>query len=101
MAPSSRRNFLTVAGAGAAGIGLSSAIGLAGADTFAWGAATPATAPAVVPAGLSGSLVAYIDDVQGDEVSLMIGDHEVVLKDSALVARIANAASVSRAASAL
>ncbi len=50
---------------------------------------------------MSGSLVAYIDDVHGDEVSVMIGDEEVVLKDSTLVARIAAATATSQGSSAL
>jgi hypothetical protein len=90
MPSSSRRNFLALAGAGAAGVGLSSALSFAGSESLGL-AGTPAVA--TVPSELTGSLVAYIDDVHGDAVSLMIGDSEVILNDPALVARIASAAS--------
>lgn len=91
MPSSSRRSFLALAGAGAAGVGVSAAVGVrTGSDSLGV-AATPAVAT-TVPRALTGSLVAYIDDVHGDAVSLMIGDDEVIVKDSALVARIAGAA---------
>ncbi|MEO5833224.1 MAG: hypothetical protein ABIR83_07615 [Nakamurella sp.] len=92
MPPSSRRSFLTVAGVGAAGVGLTSALGITGSPALGVGAPARTPEPTSVPASLSGSLVAYIDDVHGDEVSLLIGDDEIVVKDSALIARIAAAA---------
>ena len=88
MSSSSRRDFLAVAGASAAGVGVSVAFGvLAGSDTA--GAAVRQSVTTKVPATLNGSLVAYIDDVHGDAVSVMIGDDEVVVRDPALVARLA------------
>lgn len=77
-----------MAGASAAGVGVSAAVGvLAGSDSV--GAAGRLSVTTKVPAGLSGSLVAYVDDVHGDAVSVMIGDDEVLVRDPALVARIA------------
>jgi hypothetical protein len=100
MPSSSRRSFLALAGAGAAGVGLSSAVGgLAGSSAL--GVAGSPSVGTTVPATLTGSLVAYIDDVHGDEVSLMIGDDEIVLKDATLVARIAGAAATSNGSTAL
>jgi hypothetical protein len=82
-----RRNFLALAGAGAA------TVGIAGSTTIAALSAPVAGAPpTVVPANVTGSLVALIDDVHGDEVSLLIGDDEVILRDRELVARLARAA---------
>jgi hypothetical protein len=91
MAASSRRSFLTIAGAGAAGVGLSTALG--GLTRTAAGAPSPADVPPAVPADLDGALVAYIENVQGDSVSLMLGAQEVVVSDPALVARLVDAAS--------
>lgn len=101
MASSSRRNFLALAGAGAAGVGLSSAIGKVSSDTLGLGATPAADTPAAVPSSLTGSLVAYIDDVHGDELSLMIGEDEIVLRDPVLIARIAGAAATSAGSTAL
>lgn len=99
MPSSSRRNFIAMAGAGAAGVGLSTAIGLTGSETLGLARPAKAEVPLAVPASFSGSLVAYIDDVHGDELSLMIGDDEVVLKDPALIARIAGAVAHSKVTS--
>jgi hypothetical protein len=87
MSESTRRGFLKVAGAGAA----------AGAAAVAAGAVarsghTPAAvAGATVPAHASGPLVAYVRDVRGAEVSVMVGETEVVVHDADLVARLVNA----------
>ena len=98
---SSRRTFLALAGAGAAGVGLSSAIGLAGAESVGLAAPPREADLPPVPGALSGSLVAYIDDVHGDQLSLMIGENQVIVTDSALVARLAVAAAAHSADEAL
>ncbi len=98
MPSSSRRNFITLAGAGAAGVGLSTAIGITGGQTLGLSPAAAPDLPPTVPASLGGSLMAYIDDVHGDEVSLMIGHDEIVVRDPVLVARIAGAVATSRSA---
>ncbi len=85
----SRRSFISLAGAGAATVGLAGPVGFATLASPMAGIA----APPVVPTHLSGSLTAYVDDVKGDSVSLMIGDTEVIVRDAELVARLANAGS--------
>lgn len=91
MSESTRRGFLKVAGAGAA----------AGAAVVAVGAAAKSGHKAVegagtatsVPAHASGPLVAYVRDVRGAEVSVMVGETEVVVHDADLVARLVSARS--------
>jgi hypothetical protein len=89
MSESTRRGFLKAAGAGAA----------AGVAAVAVGAATKsgnrtvegtATA-AALPAHTSGPLVAYVRDVRGAEVSVLVGETEVVVHDADLVARLVGA----------
>lgn len=81
MSPS-RRHFLALAGAGAATAGVAAAT-----------AAIPAAgaAPVTLPADASGGLVAHVNDVATGEVSLLVGDDEVVVHDRELVARLARA----------
>jgi hypothetical protein len=81
MTDHTRRGFLTIAGAGAAAAGAAVA-------------AAPATAAAPVraPAGASGPLVAYVTDVLRGELTLMVGEREVVVHDRDLAARLARAA---------
>jgi hypothetical protein len=75
-----RRGFLTIAGAGAAAVG------------FAGVAPAAAAAPVRAPAGASGPLVAYVTDMQRGELTLMVGEREVVIHDRDLTARLARAA---------
>lgn len=88
MSESTRRGFLKIAGAGAA-------VGAAAVATTAAvksGGSQQRTGTAdAVPAGASGPLVAYVRDVRGAEVSVLVGETEVVLKDKDLVARLASA----------
>jgi hypothetical protein len=87
MSESNRRGFLKVAGA-AAGVA-AVAVGAAaksGHESVA-GSATAAAAPARG----SGALVAYVRDVRGAEVSVMVGETEVVVHDADLVARLVSA----------
>jgi hypothetical protein len=80
MSDTTRRGFLTLAGTGAAAVGLS-------------GVATAAdAAPARAPAGVSGPLVAYVTDMRHGELTLMVGEREVVVHDHDLAARLARAA---------
>ena len=78
-----RRSFLVLAGTSAAAIGAGAGAGAA--------SGSPAKRPKV-PSGASGPLVAHVSDVRGDTVSLMVGEREVVVRDSDLVARLAQAA---------
>jgi hypothetical protein len=85
MNQSTRRSFLILAGSGAA------TACVAGVAPVA--AAAGGTTATRVPAGAPRSLVAYVSDVHSGQVSLMVGDHEVVVSDRDLVARLAKAAS--------
>jgi hypothetical protein len=84
MNESTRRGFLAGAGVSVAGAGLAAIVPATGAN-----AATPVTSPAHA----RGSLVAHVADMQGDTVTLMVGDRETVVRDADLVARLARAAS--------
>ncbi len=100
MNSSSRRNFLALAGGSAAGVGVTAAVGvLAGANNLAIARAPSPNQE--IPTALSGSLVAYIADVQAGVLSIMIGEDEVIVSDSALVAQIAGAAARSKSSEAL
>ncbi len=82
MAESSRRNFLILAGAGAAAAGVAATLpaGAAG--------ATPSTGNATA----AGPLLAYVKDARSGELTLMVGEREVVVRDRDLVNRLARAA---------
>jgi hypothetical protein len=86
MSESTRRGFLKVAGAAGAVAGVT-AVAAAGRDRTETGHGTPEA----VPAGASGPLVAYVRDVRGAEVSVLVDGSEVVVHDRALVARLAAA----------
>lgn len=90
MSDSTRRGFLKIASAGAV-------VGAAAVATTAVvksGAEKPAAGTAAaVPAGATGALVAYVKDVRGAEVSVLVGETEVVVHDRELVARLATARS--------
>jgi len=75
-----RRGFLAIAGAGAAAVGAAAV------------APAAAAAPVRAPAGASGPLVAYVSDMQRGELTLMVGEREVVVHDRELAARLARAA---------
>lgn len=89
MSKSTRRGFLKIAGAGAA----------VGAAAVATTAAVKSGGPQQqgttdsVPAAADGPLVAYVRDVRGAEVSVLVGETEVVVKDKELVARLVSARS--------
>jgi hypothetical protein len=100
MESASRRNFLALAGGSAAGVGVTAAVGvLTGANGLA---AVRGPSPIhKIPAAMTGSLVAYVADVQAGVISIMVGEDEVIVSDSALVARIAAAAAHSNTSPAL
>jgi hypothetical protein len=82
MSDTSRRNFLAVAGAGAAAAGT---VGLTGGSAAA--GETRRT-----PGSARETVVAYVKDHDSSELRLMVGEREVVVHDRDLVNRILNAA---------
>ena len=82
MSNTSRRKFLEMAGTGAAVAGAAAVVPSA---AFA-GEAERGTKSATEP------VVAYVKDARSSELSLMVGDREVVVHDRDLVNRILNAA---------
>lgn len=86
MTESSRRGFLKYAGAGVAAAGAAAVVPtvLAGSAD-----AAPAHESHKVPGEARGSLAAYVTDVHGSEMTVMIEGREVVIHDKALVARLA------------
>jgi outer membrane receptor protein involved in Fe transport len=82
MSETSRRRFIGVAGAGAA---------VAGATALVPGAATAAQTR-LREKGARSPVVAYVSDIDSDEVTLMVEEREVVLHDRDLVIRLRNAA---------
>jgi hypothetical protein len=88
MSESTRRGFLKAAGAGAAaGVAAVAAVAAGAARSGHRTVEGTATA-AALPAPASGPLVAYVRDVRGAEVSVMVGETEVVVHDADLVARL-------------
>jgi hypothetical protein len=81
MSKSSRRKFLIMSGAGAAAAGV--AVAIPGHAATAKPVSTPADAA---------PLVAHISDPSSGEVTLLVGEHEVVVHDADLVGRITRAA---------
>lgn len=80
MSETNRRRFLAVTGVGA----VAGTVGLV---------AAPASAAARRRSdSAQESVVAYIEDHASDELRLMFGEHEVVVRDRDLVTRILNAA---------
>jgi hypothetical protein len=89
MTDASRRNFLLIAGAGAAAVGTAVV-----APTAA--AAVPRREKAAnsegtqLPDGADAPMVAYIKNPKTGELSVMSGEREVVVHDRELVARLAH-----------
>ena len=87
---------LTLAVANAAGIGAAGVAAVSVAGASGPSAAAPsgvATGGATLPAGASGSLVAYVSNVRDGQLSVLVGETEVQITDHDLVARLAQAAS--------
>jgi len=82
MSKSSRRTFLVMSGASAAAAGVAAAMPAS--------AATPK--PVTTPDGAE-PLVAHISDPSTGELTLLVGEREVVVHDADLVGRITRAAS--------
>ena len=81
MPDSTRRNFLIATGAGAAAVGVASAL--------------PGSAdgkPAHTLPSEAQPLVAHVSDPHSGHVSLLVGEREVTVHDPDLVARLARAA---------
>lgn len=94
MDAANRRNFLKIAGIGAAAAGTaaftSGAVGAAQSD----GKTALTTGEPTIEklhATATGSMVAYIGDVTSGEISLMVEGREFSVTDHQLVARLANA----------
>jgi nitrous oxide reductase len=81
----SRRGFLALAGAGAAGAALATA-----GPAIAAGATD--TTKTAAPARSDGPLVAHVRDARTGEIAVMVGEREVVVHDRALAARLARIA---------
>jgi hypothetical protein len=84
MPDATRRGFLIMAGAGAAAAGVAAIAPAAGQATptiTRLGGAAPASSP----------LVAYVRDARKGDVSVMVGEREVVVHDPELVARLTRA----------
>jgi Rieske Fe-S protein len=81
MSTTSRRRFLGVAGAGAVAAGATAVPGVASAAPTARS-----------PHAATEPVVAYVSDAGSSELTLLVGEREVVLRDRDLVHRILNAA---------
>lgn len=90
MPDSTRRNFLIATGAGAAAVGVATAL-----PGSADGASATGQPTAKLPTGAQ-PLVAHVNDPHSGSVSLLVGEHEVTVHDPDLVARLARAASKQR-----
>jgi hypothetical protein len=81
MSETNRRKFLAVAGAGAA----AGTVGLTSGAAFGSGTSRGKD-------GAQEAVVAYVKDHRSSELTLMVGEREVVVHDQDLVNRILNAA---------
>ncbi len=89
MSEGTRRVFLSTSGLGVAALG---AAALAPTVAEKVASSTGATPGALDLSGVAGSLVAFVGDVRAGEVSLMVGEQEIVVHDEELVARLLRAA---------
>lgn len=92
-----RRALLSTSGLGVAAVGAAALTSAASSNAAATARAgvpggTARGATAGVDAAVTHSMVAFVSDVRGSEVSLMVGEDEVVVRDEALVARLLAAA---------
>lgn len=84
MSDTTRRGLLGMAGAGAVAVG---AAAVAPSAFAASSGPTPAS-----PGSAKEPVVAYVQDAAAGELTLMVGEREVVVRDRDLVNRILNAA---------
>lgn len=89
MSEGTRRVFLSKSGAGAAAVGL-----VALTPAVAASSGSPTSPAALDTSSLTGSLVAFIDDVRAGTISLMVGEEEILVEDKELVARLVRAAAL-------
>jgi hypothetical protein len=82
MSDASRRGFLVLAGAGTA------AVATAGAVALAQSSDEP---KAVEGHNATGAMVAWIGDVKKSEITIMLGEREVVVQDADLVTKLVRA----------
>jgi hypothetical protein len=82
MKDASRRGFLVMTGAGAAAVATAGVVVIADKDSQDEGAVTLSG---------SGQMVAWIGDVSKPEITIMVGEREVVVNDAALVAKLVRA----------
>lgn len=89
----SRRNFLTLAGAGIAAAGAAVAV-----PRLASGpAATPVVdAVKALPANIESSITAFVSNVHDGIVTVMVGGREAQIVDHALVSKLAHAVAGSK-----
>ena len=87
MSEASRRTFLVAAGAGAAALGVASVSPAAAAGATTKGSSEPTGLPKGEP------LVAYVSNASSGELTLLVGEREVLVTDRDLVARLTRAAS--------
>lgn len=80
-----------------AGAGAAVTAGAVVATTAGASEPTDASTPTTLPATAAGTLVAHVKDVRSGRVSVMVGENEVVLHDPDLVARLAQAATGTKA----
>ena len=81
----SRRNFLRTASVGAAAAGIAVAVPTTAAS------ATPSEGASTGPLH-TGPFVAWIKNARSGEISVLVGEHEVVVHDRALATRLASIA---------
>jgi hypothetical protein len=88
MAKLTRRDLIKQTSAGAAALGALAALpGLVGAQD-----APEAHAAGPAVADRNGPLVAYLRDVAGGEIGLLVGTREIIVRDRELVQRLLRAA---------
>jgi hypothetical protein len=87
MSEATRRTFLVAAGAGAAALGVAAVAPSSAAAATTKGSHQPAELPTGEP------LVAYVSDASTGELTLLVGEREVLITDPDLVSRLTSAAS--------
>jgi hypothetical protein len=89
MTEHSRRSFIKLSGAAAAGAAAVAVVPMGAGDTSASG---PGGSSGDVHIGDSGPLLLHVSDAKSGEILIMNGENEVTYRDPELVARIVRAA---------